>query len=216
MLVTTGSPTGFSIASGNTNDAFAISSTGQITVADAGQLDFETTPSCTLVVGITKADTTPQSATITINLYFSYFSSGDGSATTGRCWYKTNASGVYGQMFAVTWCDAPNNEGPQSFAFDATTGLIHVLQDPSQCVSFNQSLSVPRGPRVITEDCDSAQTFAREGNVFEWTGPGSTLVITAVNPADFGSTNNNWQLYMRPFVSGDQNQVWTPEVHRSL
>jgi uncharacterized protein (TIGR02145 family) len=68
VLVTTGSPTGFSITSGNTNDAFAISSTGQITVADVGELDFETTTSYTLTVEITKADTTSQSATITINV----------------------------------------------------------------------------------------------------------------------------------------------------
>ncbi len=68
VLVTTGSPTGFSITSGNTNTAFAISSTGQITVADVGELDFETTPSYTLAVQITKADTTSQSANITINV----------------------------------------------------------------------------------------------------------------------------------------------------
>jgi uncharacterized repeat protein (TIGR01451 family) len=68
VLVTTGSPTGFSITSGNTNSAFAISSAGQITVADSGELDFETTPSYPLTVEITKADTTSQSATITINV----------------------------------------------------------------------------------------------------------------------------------------------------
>ena len=109
----------------------------------------------------------------------------------------------------MTWCSEANNEDPQSFAFDATTGLIHVLQDPSKCVSFRGPLSVAR---LITADCDSAQTFAREGNGFKWTRSGSIpLVITAVNPV----TSNNWQLYMRPFVSGDQNQVWTSEVHRS-
>ena len=192
---------------------------------DVSQLDYQTTTSYTLIVEITKDDTTPQSATITINLYFSYFSYGDGSAGTGRCWYKTGYSRDYGAIFAVTWCSAANNEDPQSFAFDATTGLIHVLQDPSKCVSFNESdTSNLSGTsyRLITENCNStsAKTFAREGNVFEWTGPGSTggtsLVITAVNPVDVGSTSNNWQLYMRPFVSGDQNQVWTPEVHRSL
>jgi hypothetical protein len=164
--------------------------------------------------------------THTILIYFSYFSSGDTSTIDrstlvedgGRCWYKSGYSSDYGGIFAVTWCSQANNEDPQSFAFDATTGLIHVLQDPSKCVSFNQPLSVTRGPRVITEDCGSpispnAKTFAREGNVFKWTGSGSTpLVITAV---DVGSTNDNWKVYMRPFVSGDQNQVWTSEVHRS-
>ena len=68
VLVTTGSPTGFSIASGNTNNAFAISNSGQITVATTGELDYETTTSYTLNVEITKADTTTQSANITINV----------------------------------------------------------------------------------------------------------------------------------------------------
>jgi hypothetical protein len=68
VLTTIGSPTGFSITSGNTNDAFAISSAGQITVATTGELDFESTTSYTLTVEITKADTTSQSATITINV----------------------------------------------------------------------------------------------------------------------------------------------------
>ncbi|SMN17479.1 hypothetical protein CRYPA_1949 [uncultured Candidatus Thioglobus sp.] len=68
VLVTTGSPTGFSITSGNTNTAFAISNSGQITVADVNELDFETTTSYTLAVEITKADTTSQSANITVNV----------------------------------------------------------------------------------------------------------------------------------------------------
>jgi hypothetical protein len=68
VLVTTGSQTGFSISSGNTNDAFAISSTGQITVATSRQLDYERTTSYTLTVANPKADTTPQSATITITV----------------------------------------------------------------------------------------------------------------------------------------------------
>ena len=65
VLETTGGPTGFSITSGNTNDAFAISDSGQITVLNFGELDFETTTSYTLAVEITKADTTSQSANIT-------------------------------------------------------------------------------------------------------------------------------------------------------
>ena len=68
VLVTTGTPTGFSITGGNTNTAFAIDNTGQITVATTAQLDFETTTSYTLAVQITKADTTSQSANITVNV----------------------------------------------------------------------------------------------------------------------------------------------------
>jgi hypothetical protein len=68
VLVTTGSPTDFRITSGNTGSAFAISNSGQITVATSGQLDYEITPSYTLVVEITRDDTTPKRSTITINL----------------------------------------------------------------------------------------------------------------------------------------------------
>ena len=68
VLETTGSPTGFKINSGNTNDAFAISSVGQVTVANSVELNFETTISYTLAVEITKDDTTSQNAVITITV----------------------------------------------------------------------------------------------------------------------------------------------------
>ncbi|KAA0437447.1 MAG: cadherin repeat domain-containing protein, partial [Candidatus Thioglobus sp.] len=48
VLIYTGNPTAFSITTGNTNNAFSINNSGQITVA--GALDFETTQSYTLTV----------------------------------------------------------------------------------------------------------------------------------------------------------------------
>ncbi len=65
-LVTTGIVRTFEIVSGNTNDIFAVSNTGQITVAKA--LDFETTASYTLGVKITGVDADDKQATITINI----------------------------------------------------------------------------------------------------------------------------------------------------
>jgi hypothetical protein len=56
----------FSIPLGNTGDAFAIDSAGQITVADSTKLDFETTPSFTLTVQATDNGTPSQSGTGTV------------------------------------------------------------------------------------------------------------------------------------------------------
>ena len=157
----------------------------------------------------TAENVTATTATTVTNGYFSYFSSEDDSASTERCWSSHTRSD---NIYAATGCEDPEYEDQQSFAFDATTGLIHILEDLSKCVSFEDTSS--KGTRVKTENCDSAsiKTFAREGNVFKWTGSGPIpLVITAV---DEGETN--WRVYMRNFVNGDENQVWTPEVHRSL
>jgi predicted extracellular nuclease len=58
----------YSITSGNTNGAFSINaSTGQITVANRAALDFETTPSFSLTVGVSDGSLT-DSATVTVNL----------------------------------------------------------------------------------------------------------------------------------------------------
>lgn len=61
----------FAITSGNTGGAFAINAaSGQITVANAAALDFETTPQFSVVVTVTDNGLPPMSgaATITINL----------------------------------------------------------------------------------------------------------------------------------------------------
>ncbi|MBB5209716.1 endonuclease [Chiayiivirga flava] len=60
----------FEITSGNTGGAFAIDADGDITVANAAALDFETTPQFVLGVTVTDNGLPPQSdvATITVNL----------------------------------------------------------------------------------------------------------------------------------------------------
>jgi predicted extracellular nuclease/Ca2+-binding RTX toxin-like protein len=58
----------YSITGGNTNSAFAINTTnGQITVANSAALDFETTPSFTLAVGVSDGFLT-DTVTVTVNL----------------------------------------------------------------------------------------------------------------------------------------------------
>ncbi len=60
----------YSITSGNTNDAFAISNTGTITVNGDGKIDFETTPSYALIVEVADGGSPALTgtATITINV----------------------------------------------------------------------------------------------------------------------------------------------------
>ncbi len=59
----------FAVTGGTGTDAFAVDEqTGQITVADTGLLDFETTPSLTLDVTVTDGGGLTDTATVTINL----------------------------------------------------------------------------------------------------------------------------------------------------
>ena len=57
----------FSITAGNTNDAFDLSADGDLTVGNAAELDFETTPSFSLTVEVSDGALSA-SATITIDL----------------------------------------------------------------------------------------------------------------------------------------------------
>ncbi|MCP4421614.1 MAG: cadherin repeat domain-containing protein, partial [Chloroflexi bacterium] len=62
-------PLNFAISGGNTNDAFALNfNSGQITVNDVNQLDFETTPAFTLTVTISDSINPAESASIFIKL----------------------------------------------------------------------------------------------------------------------------------------------------
>ena len=60
----------YSITSGNSNDAFAISNTGTITVNGDGKIDFETTPSYALIVEVADGGSPALTgtATITVNV----------------------------------------------------------------------------------------------------------------------------------------------------
>ena len=67
--VDTGDTLTFSITGGNTGSAFAIgSTTGDLTVNDTTQLDFETTPSFSLTVQVADSGALTADATVTVNL----------------------------------------------------------------------------------------------------------------------------------------------------
>ncbi len=63
-----GSVAGFSIVGGNTNGAFAIDNSGQITVASSAALDFETTPTFNLQITVTDGANTSAAETVSITL----------------------------------------------------------------------------------------------------------------------------------------------------
>jgi VCBS repeat-containing protein len=67
VATTQDAPTGFAIAGGDPNGAFAIDASGQITVADPSALDFETTPTFTLTVQATDGTGT-DTASVTVSL----------------------------------------------------------------------------------------------------------------------------------------------------
>ncbi|MEQ9402207.1 MAG: cadherin domain-containing protein [Cyclobacteriaceae bacterium] len=58
----------FSILSGNTNNAFALSATGELTVETSSELDFETTHAFTLEVEVNDGNGGTDSGTVTVNL----------------------------------------------------------------------------------------------------------------------------------------------------
>ncbi|MGB5299833.1 MAG: cadherin domain-containing protein, partial [Thiogranum sp.] len=68
IVATTGDPAvSFSITAGNTDGVFAIDNSGNLTVANAAALDFETTPSYTLTIE-TSDGTTTVSETVTVSI----------------------------------------------------------------------------------------------------------------------------------------------------
>ena len=79
----------YSIVGGTGESAFAIDgSSGQITVSDATQLDYETTPSFTLEVQVVDDDNAEDTATVTINLL-------NQASITGNVFVDVNGNGVY-------------------------------------------------------------------------------------------------------------------------
>lgn len=79
----------YSIVGGTGSTAFTIdANSGQITVADATQLDYETTPSFTLEVQVEDDDNATDAATVTINLL-------NQASITGTVLVDVNRNGLY-------------------------------------------------------------------------------------------------------------------------
>ena len=140
VVVATGSNGGelsYAIVGGSGNTAFAIDPvTGEITVADSGQLDFEATPSLTLDVQVDGGDSGISQATMTIdindineaptidNQAFNVDENvADGTSLGGVSASDPDAGDTL--AFAITGGDAGN-----AFAIDSSSGEITVNNPP--------------------------------------------------------------------------------------
>ena len=143
----------FTILSGNESGAFALNETsGKITVADSTQLDYETTPTFTLLVEVRDAGGLTDTATVTINLvdvneaptasdaaFGLAENSSDGTVVGSVSASDQDASDTL--SYAIT-----DGDPLGAFAIDATTGEITVA-DSAQ-LDFETSAGLqPDGDR---------------------------------------------------------------------
>jgi len=145
----------FAITGGNTGGAFAINSaTGQITVASAGQLDFETTPQFLLTVQVIDSGTPALSDTATItvdvldvnespnvnNQSFSVAENSAGGTSVGTV-VATDPDAGQSLSYAIT---GGNTGG--AFAINSSTGQITVASasqlDFENASSFSLTVQV--------------------------------------------------------------------------
>ncbi|WXT99321.1 MAG: hypothetical protein Ctma_0017 [Catillopecten margaritatus gill symbiont] len=231
VLVTTGSPTGFSITSGNTNTAFAISNSGQITVADVNQLDFETTTSYTLAVQITKADTTSQSANITVNVTNVNEGSASISAqtrsiaensanatnvgavlvTTGSPTGFSITSGNTNTAFAISNSGQITVADVNQLDFETTTSYTLAVQI-TKADTTSQSANITVNVTNVNEGSASisAQTRSIAENSANATNVGAVLVTTG-SPTGFSITSGNTNT---AFAISNSGQITVADVNQ--
>jgi hypothetical protein len=167
VATTQDAPTGFSITGGNTGGAFAIDANGQITVADASAIDYETATSFALTVQTTDG-TTPDTATVTVNVsdveetptftasgpFTVNDSAGNGDAV-GDVDANVGGAADAGVTYSITaGNDDVAGDGGGAFAIDANTGAITVADaddiDSSQQASFTLTVQAAEGAQTQT------------------------------------------------------------------
>jgi hypothetical protein len=210
----------YSITAGNTNDAFAIdASTGGLTVTNASELDFETTPTFTLTVQVADAELNA-SASITINLNdlldtnqtptiadqsFSIAENSANGTTVGT----VSASDVNGDVLAYSITAGNTNN---AFVIDESTGVLAVANvaeldfetTPSFSLTvqvddaeFNASATVTVNLNDVDESVNQApQIVSQTFNIDENSPDGSAVgTINAFDPdgdaLTYSITNGN-------------------------
>lgn len=133
--VTAGDPNGDAITfSMNGSTAFAISTNGQISVADITQLDFETTPSFTFTVEVSDGELTA-SATITVELNDLDESVTNEAPVIADQVFSINENSAVGTAVGTVLATDPEGapltytivDTTASFAINSATGLITVM-----------------------------------------------------------------------------------------
>lgn len=202
----------FAITAGDDDDVFAIDSSGKLTVADAAKLDFETTPSFSLTVGVTDSGTPAlsDSATITVNLNdtndaplvqaatFSIAENVANSTPVGTVSASDPDTPAQSLSYAIT---AGNADA--AFAIASATGAITVADasklDHETTPSYDLTVEVTdngtparSGSATITVDVDDVnEAPAPSGGPFDVNegSPVGTIVGTvADNDPDAGQT----------------------------
>ena len=120
---------------------FAISASGAITVADASQLDFETTPSYTLTVDVTDGFST-SSATITIDV--TDVDENDTTPPTVVSIDRTGANPATSSpvVFAVTFSETVNGVNSGDFVLVATGTVAGHAIDSLNCANDSCTVTV--------------------------------------------------------------------------
>ncbi len=144
----------FSITAGNTGDAFAISSTGEITVSS--QLDYETTPVFMLTVEVSDGMETA-SAIITININ----NLSENSPTVENRTFSVDENSTNGTVAGTVTATDPDPDDiltysitGDAFAIDSTTGEITVQNgtqlDYETTPVFTLTVQVSDGTNAVT------------------------------------------------------------------
>ena len=169
-LILTGTPARahtFSILSGNTGDAFAINpTTGQITVAPPGVLDFETHPTYTLVVAVTDIAATPAQGTANVVVTVNNINEAPVVTTTSLSVLENSPVGASVGQISVsdpepgqthTFEILSGNEAG-AFALNSSTGAVSVAK--SGVLDYETQTSYPLQIRVTDSGSPAAATTA--------------------------------------------------------
>jgi lysyl endopeptidase len=158
-----GGPFSFAITGGSGAAAFAIdASSGELSVADPALLDFETSPSLSLVVRATDSTELSGSGTITVNL--NDVNEAPSIANQGFAVDENSAAGTLVGTIAASDPDAGDTlsfsvtggSGAGVFAVDANTGEISVLD--AEALDFETTPSFTL--EVEVEDADGLSDSA--------------------------------------------------------
>jgi len=226
----------YAILSGNTNGAFALNAaTGELTVANAAALDFETTPTFSLAVQVTDAGGLTDTAAITVDLTNANEAPSlvaasfaiDENSTAGSLVGNIAATDPdAGETFSYAIL-AGNSGG--AFALDPTTGQITVANpsalDFETMPSFSLTVQVTdagglSGTRMVTigttdlaefENLPPVEVLPAEPPLPPTVDDDSPILLPPTPPADLPTAPD-----MSAGPEADAIDAPTLELHRGL
>ncbi|NNK94476.1 MAG: tandem-95 repeat protein, partial [Desulfobacterales bacterium] len=167
VLTTGDTPASFSITAGNTNSAFAIDNSGNITIADSSAIDYETLTNYTLTIEASDG-TTPVSETVTITVTdINENTVGPVSDSDGATANSVAENGIVGDTVGITALatdlDATDtitysltDDAGGLFAIDSISGTITVANPLDFETATNHSVTVQA---TSSDSSTSSQAF---------------------------------------------------------